>query len=50
MKNNAVTRGFIAGLIGVATMTAAEKLEQIFTGRPNSLVPAHTYSWSDFSL
>jgi hypothetical protein len=42
MKNNAVTRGFIAGLIGVATMTAAEKLEQMLNGRPNSFVPAHT--------
>jgi hypothetical protein len=42
MKNNTVTCGFIAGLIGVAAMTAAEKLEQMLSGRPNSFVPAHT--------
>jgi hypothetical protein len=32
----------LAGAVGVAAMTAAEKLEQAFTGRPNSYVPAHT--------
>jgi hypothetical protein len=32
----------IAGLAGVAAMTAAEKVEQAITGRPNSYVPAHT--------
>jgi hypothetical protein len=31
-----------AGLAGVAAMTAAEKLEQLGTRRPNSYVPAHT--------
>lgn len=37
-----VLRGLLAGLAGVAAMTAAEKLEQALTGRPNSYVPAHT--------
>ncbi len=37
-----VGRGLVAGLLGVAAMTAAEKLEQAFTRRPNSFVPAHT--------
>ncbi|KAL4950734.1 hypothetical protein BDW69DRAFT_201983 [Aspergillus filifer] len=31
-----------AGLLGVAAMTTGEKLEQHFTGRPNSYVPGHT--------
>ncbi|KAJ9199797.1 hypothetical protein DTO164E3_161 [Paecilomyces variotii] len=31
-----------AGLLGVATMTVAEKIEQFFTGRPSSYVPGHT--------
>jgi hypothetical protein len=35
-------RGLVAGLTGVAAMTATEKIEQLFTGRPNSFVPAHT--------
>lgn len=35
----AATRGAVAGLSGVAVMTAAEKVEQRFTGRPNSYVP-----------
>ena len=34
--------GLAAGAAGVAAMTAAEKVEQVFTGRPNSFVPAHT--------
>jgi hypothetical protein len=38
----AAVRGLAAGLAGVAAMTAAEKLEQAFTRRPNSFVPAHT--------
>lgn len=38
----AAVRGVAAGLAGVAAMTAAEKLEQRLTGRPNSYVPAHT--------
>ncbi len=42
MTIDAVTRGLVAGLAGVAAMTAAEKLEQVVTRRPNSFVPAHT--------
>ncbi len=38
----AAARGAAAGLAGVAAMTAAEKLEQRLTGRPNSYVPART--------
>ena len=34
--------GLVAGVAGVAVMTIAEKLEQRFTRRPNSYVPAHT--------
>ncbi|KFH45373.1 hypothetical protein ACRE_038400 [Hapsidospora chrysogenum ATCC 11550] len=33
-----------AGLLGVAAMTATEKIEQYFTGRPSSLVPGKTLS------
>lgn len=33
-------RGVAAGLVGVAAMTAGEKLEQALTKRPNSYVPA----------
>lgn len=36
----AAARGAVAGLAGVAVMTAAEKVEQAVTGRPNSYVPA----------
>ena len=32
--------GVGAGLVGVAVMTAGEKVEQLVTGRPNSFVPA----------
>ena len=32
--------GVVAGLAGVAAMTAGEKVEQRFTRRPNSYVPA----------
>lgn len=39
---HAAIRGLVAGVAGVAAMTAAEKLEQLFTRRPNSYVPAHT--------
>ena len=42
MTTNAAARGLVAGLAGVAAMTAAEKLEQMLTGRPNSFVPART--------
>jgi hypothetical protein len=34
--------GVGAGLVGVAAMTAGEKLEQAVTGRPNSFVPGRT--------
>ena len=36
----ASARGLLAGLAGVAAMTAAEKVEQAVTGRPSSFVPA----------
>lgn len=42
MKIGAAVRGLAVGLAGVAAMTAAEKVEQAFTRRPNSFVPAHT--------
>lgn len=42
MRNNALVAGLVAGCVGVAAMTIAEKLEQSFTKRPNSFVPAHT--------
>ena len=42
MRQQAVVGGLVAGLAGVAAMTAAEKLEQAITRRPNSYVPAHT--------
>jgi hypothetical protein len=38
----AALRGAVAGLLGAAVMTAAEKLEQAFTRRPDSYVPART--------
>jgi len=38
----AAALGAVSGLAGVAAMTAVEKVEQRFTGRPNSYVPAHT--------
>jgi hypothetical protein len=38
----AVGWGLLAGVAGTAVMTACEKLEQRFTRRPNSYVPAHT--------
>lgn len=34
--------GALAGAAGVAVMTLGEKLEQSFTRRPDSYVPAHT--------
>lgn len=37
---SAAGRGAVAGLLGVAVMTAGEKLEQAVTSRPNSYVPA----------
>ena len=42
MWGRAAAKGALAGLAGVAVMTAGEKLEQRFTGRPNSYVPART--------
>jgi hypothetical protein len=42
MTHNAALRGAVAGLVGVAAMTLAEKLEQAQTGRPNSYVPGRT--------
>jgi hypothetical protein len=38
----AAGRGAVAGLAGVAVMTAGEKIEQAITHRPNSYVPART--------
>jgi hypothetical protein len=38
----AAARGSAAGLLGVAVMTAGEKVEQALTGRPDSYVPART--------
>jgi hypothetical protein len=38
----AAGRGMVAGLVGVAAMTAGEKLEQAFSRRPDSYVPART--------
>jgi hypothetical protein len=32
----------LVGAVGVAVMTLGEKVEQVFTHRPNSFVPAHT--------
>lgn len=42
MAGGALVRGLVAGAVGVAAMTAGEKLEQYFTRRPDSFVPAHT--------
>ncbi len=42
MLGRTLGMGLLAGAAGVAAMTLAEKLEQRFTRRPNSYVPAHT--------
>jgi hypothetical protein len=42
MTAKAAVYGLLAGVAGVAAMTLAEKIEQQFTRRPNSYVPAHT--------
>ena len=42
MWARAAVRGAVAGLVGVAAMTTAEKLEQQVTHRPDSYVPART--------
>ncbi|PWK40450.1 hypothetical protein [Actinoplanes xinjiangensis] len=34
-----IRQGLVAGLVGAAVMTAAEKIEQRLTGRPDSRVP-----------
>ncbi|OXM61217.1 hypothetical protein L1857_33810 [Amycolatopsis thermalba] len=44
MWARAVAQGAVAGLAGVLAMTAAEKVEQRFTGRPDSYVPGRTLS------
>jgi hypothetical protein len=40
MSGSAAVKGLAAGLAGVAAMTLAEKVEQRFTRRPNSYMPA----------
>ncbi|MDI5980658.1 hypothetical protein [Amycolatopsis magusensis] len=40
MMKRAVWQGLVSGAAGVAVMTLGEKLEQRFTGRPDSHVPA----------
>jgi hypothetical protein len=42
MTKETLANGLLAGLAGVAAMTLAEKIEQRFTRRPDSYVPAHT--------
>ncbi len=42
MWGRALGRGALAGLAGVAAMTAGEKFEQQLTSRPDSYVPART--------
>jgi hypothetical protein len=42
MKLKSVGYGLLAGIAGVAAMTLGEKLEQAFTKRPDSYVPART--------
>ena len=42
MLGRALGSGVAAGLVGVAVMTAAEKLEQAVTARPDSQVPGRT--------
>ena len=42
MWARAAVRGAVAGLAGVAVMTAGEQVEQRFTGRPDSYVPGRT--------
>ena len=39
---DAAVRGALAGLVGVAAMTAGEKVEQAATHRPDSYIPART--------
>ena len=42
MSSKAIVNGLLAGVAGVAAMTLAEKIEQQFTKRPDSYMPAHT--------
>jgi hypothetical protein len=42
MLGRAALRGALAGLVGTAAMTVGEKVEQQFTSRPDSYVPART--------
>src|SRR3954463_13936696 len=42
MLGRAALRGGLAGLAGTAAMTLGEQVEQQFTGRPDSYVPART--------
>ena len=42
MTARTIISGMVAGAAGVAAMTSAEKVEQLFTRRPNSFTPAHT--------
>ena len=42
MEKKTIVRALLAGAAGVAAMTLAEKLEQRFTRRPDSYIPAHT--------
>ncbi|MUL41971.1 hypothetical protein FZ103_12430 [Streptomonospora sp. PA3] len=42
MWRRAVIRGMVAGAAGAAAMTAVEKLEQAWSGRPDSHVPGLT--------
>jgi len=39
---HSAVKGALSGLAGAAIMTAGEKFEQRFTGRPNSYVPGRT--------
>ena len=42
MKRMTSVNGGLAGLAGLVAMTLGETIEQAFTQRPNSYVPAHT--------
>lgn len=42
LLGDAAWRGAVSGLLGVAVMTAGEKLEQAVTSRPDSYVPGRT--------
>ncbi|WP_204059544.1 hypothetical protein [Microbispora corallina] len=42
MMKGTVVEGLVAGLTGAAVMTLGEKIEQRFTGRPDSKVPGRT--------